>query len=188
MVIMEGAGEVLADHEAVLGGRHRRGQRPPYADRAVALDQPAPGLDRPGHGDRCGAPLGHRLETALAHCGDGGGGARAAGTLQPQRDRVAGRPDQREEVAADRGHVRVDDAEDGVRGDRGVDRVAALAQHLGARLRGQPVRAGDDAFHAGVRNRRALGSSSNTAGSSPTTSPSSCTRTGTGELTSTRVA
>ncbi len=33
------------------------------------------------------------------------------------------------------------------RGDRGVDRVAALAQHLGARLGGQGVPRRDDAAH-----------------------------------------
>ena len=59
--------------------------------------------------------------------------------------------DDHEEVAADAVHVRLDQPEDRVRGDRGVDGVAAAIEDLGARLRRQwlarrddPERRGDD--------------------------------------------
>ena len=54
-------------------------------------------------------------------------------------------PHHREQIAAEAAHVRRDDAEHEVRGERGVDRVAAVGEHRGARRRREIVRRRDDA-------------------------------------------
>src|SRR6202023_2958404 len=97
-------------------------------------------------------------------------------------------PHQREQVATDRGHVRVHDAEHGVGGDGRVDRVAALAQHLRPRFGGEVVRGGNDAVGQGTTSSSAPGRTSKVAGSAPGSSPSASTRTTSDELTSTRFA
>jgi hypothetical protein len=68
-----------------------------------------------------------------------------------------GIPEQREQVAAEAGHVGVDDAEDGVGGDGGVDGRAVALEHLEAGLGGGVVGRGDGA--ASGEDRLAAGPS-----------------------------
>ena len=58
---------------------------------------------------------------------------------------VLGRPDEREEIAADAGVVLRRHVEHGARGDGRVDGVAALLQNLEAGLRGERIARRDDA-------------------------------------------
>ena len=60
-------------------------------------------------------------------------------------------PDHREQVAAEAAHVRRHDPEDEVRGERGVDGVAAVGQHRRARGRRQVVRGADHAVRVRPR-------------------------------------
>ena len=191
MVGVKLAGQVLGDHETVAGDRRRRGQDAAEPHGAEALDQAAPRLDRAGDGDGGRPPDRHAGEASFAHRLDGRPLTRAARALEPDRAVGAGRPDQREEVAADARHVRVDDAHHRVGRDRGVDRVAPVAEHLRARLGGEVVAGGYDPLQAarlGVMIRIAPGTTSKVAGRLPTISPSSWTSTGTWESTSTRRA
>ena len=94
----------------------------------------------PGHRDRRDAAHGHR-GTERVRVGAGGRRAAAVDRGDPPARRVH----ERHHVAADRVHVRVDDRDRRRRGQRRVDRVAAGAQRVGARLGGQRVRRGDRA-------------------------------------------
>ena len=144
----------------VLGGRRRdvrEGHRPP------AFERPAPGRRRRGHdGARqprrdlvAEAPevLEGRRARIRAHARDLKCLPRAREVHQDRRD------------AGDAHHIGVDDAQREARGNSGVDRVAAGAQHVGRRLGGERVAGRDgparaDGLHGGgrtVRGRTLLG-------------------------------
>ena len=71
----------------------------------------------------------------------------AAGAVDALR-RASRLGDEHEGVAADPGHVRVDHGDRRGGGDHRLDRVAAGAKHLGARLGRRPMRGGDHALLA----------------------------------------
>jgi hypothetical protein len=101
------------------------------------------------HGGRHGQRA--RQRAAIGHLGQaalGEGGERAERRRAPAAVDVAdaaglGVPDQPERVAANSRHVRVEHRQRRTRGNRGIDRAAAGAQHLDARLRGKGMRGSD---------------------------------------------
>ena len=102
-----------------------------------------PARDGAGHRERAGqhAAIGHLVEAALGEGVDGAARCRAAAAVDVAHGLRAGIVDQPEGIAADPGHVRIEDREGGAGGDRGIDRRAARAQHFRTGLRGQRMRA-----------------------------------------------
>jgi len=138
---LELAGEVDADPRrdriAVAGIANRRAQQ--FGERlaAVVADQPVPGVDRAGDG--------HRMGRLALDCGDPGlavpvgigRGRRPARAVVGDQLGRALRREEAEAVAADTGRFRLDHALHGAGGDRGVERVAAVAQHRDRGLGGE---------------------------------------------------
>ena len=125
------------------GGLHDVGQR----HGAVALLHVHQAGDQTGngHGQRPGAAqVGHGLSVADEHVAAG-----AQRSAFPEIDRHAVAPfrqiQQQEPAATDPGRLRPQHADGERGGDRGVDRVAPAAQHLGAGLAGRGVGRGDHA-------------------------------------------
>ena len=207
--VLQCVGQVARDRVTVLregsGGLQHRAP----SKRSKAFDQPSPCLDGPRHGDRQHAALRHGLVAAPPHSVDGRELSRPACPDQSDRRASTRRPNDRHQVAGHRRHLRIHHAQHGVRGDGGVDRVAAVAQHLRTRLAGEPVRRRNDALchrsrlvdapsrpphcggevtrHRGVRNSMEPGWISNSAGSMPGSSPSMSRRTCFVEVTSMRL-
>ena len=93
----------------------------------------------------------HAIEPALAKCLGSRRARRAAARVEADRAAGARRPDEREEVAAESAAHRLDEAEGDVRGDRGIDGVAAGPERVDADLHGERLARGD---HAACRDRR----------------------------------
>jgi hypothetical protein len=116
------------DGETFLGIADRIGEQRVEAARAEELREHLPGLDRARDGDRMRTVGRHRRVALLPVPAGLRSGRRAAGAVQPMHRAVRFGHD-REAVAADAGHVRLDNGEDGAGGDRRIHRVAAVAQH-----------------------------------------------------------
>ena len=67
--------------------------------------------------------------------------------FRPLSGAGVGVPEQAEQIAADAGHVRVDDGQHGVRGDGGVHGRAAALEHGKAGLGGAVMGRGDGPAH-----------------------------------------
>ncbi len=105
-------------------------QQPVDAELAVIVGEAAPRLDRARHRHRMHAVGRDLADAAIQEPLGAGGGGRAAGAVIGDDLVAALGRDQHEAIAADAGHRRLDDAERGGGGDRGVDRVAAGAQDV----------------------------------------------------------
>ncbi|GCC45154.1 hypothetical protein chiPu_0029530, partial [Chiloscyllium punctatum] len=142
-------GNARRDAEALLGSRDRRPEDLLQRLAAVIGDQPAPCIDRAGHGHSLGRGRRNVAGAASGIFSGVGAGRCAAGTVE--RDRRAGlRRIECEAVAADPGHLRLDHALHRDRRHRGIDGIAAGLQHLDRgkrclRMRGRG--------HAALRNR-----------------------------------
>ena len=135
-------GDARRHRIALLGIEDGAGEQPVERQRPVLFMQPAPGRDRARHRHRMRAALRDRRQ-ALGRQRLRRGRARGAAAAV-QRQRVApGRGVEHEAVAADAGHVGFGHALHRDRGQRRVDRVAAIHQHLEPRGRGQRMRGGD---------------------------------------------
>ncbi len=147
-------GDALRHRKAALGIFDRRLQSAREIEAAVRLEDRLPGIERARHGD--GVHRGHadRFHALGAQRLIGGRGARAAGAVIAP-DRFARLRHQRIAVAADAGAFRLDHAERGAGGDRGIRRRAAGAQRVDGGERRQRMRgrrhafAGDDGRAAG---------------------------------------
>ncbi len=140
------AREIDRGHEDVLEGQC-----------AEALVEREPRIDRAGHGERCGAALcGNRVQPG-AFIETAGrkrrGSARSVVRVHVARRRVMV---QEERVAADAGHVRIDDAQCCRHRHARVRRRAAGAQDRDARLRRERVGRGDHAADAARARPRAV--------------------------------
>ena len=141
-----GRGDQLADGETLLGIRDRRREQLRERPGAEPGAQRVPPADASGHRPRqrplvgdLGEPLG--LEEFERRCERG-----ASAGIQAVQGLGLGVPDDGEQVAADAVGGRLDQAEDGIRGDRGVDGVAPVLQDADRRggrqrlaRRGHPV-------------------------------------------------
>ena len=124
--------------------------------RAVILKQFGPGGNRARDRHRVRAMQRDLvLQTKRVQFGEGGGGRRLAGAVQGDRLAGALRSVERETVAADTGHGRLDHTHNGTGRDGRVDRVAAGFQDGKACLRGQGMAGG---------NRRSAGKNGGTSG------------------------
>ena len=121
-------GDPRGDDEAALGVADGGLQELVQPLAAVGREQPRPGIDRARHGHAMGVgvEIGHAL---LPQALEARRGRRPAGAVEGD-DAAARRRQQHEAVAADAGHRRLDHALHGDGRDRGVDRVAAGAQHV----------------------------------------------------------
>lgn len=132
------------DGEAVLGETNRRGEDRGQRQRAEALVQGDPPRYGAGHSD--GADVAVERHLAVAFVAQLlGAHARAGPTRGVERVNRAVHVHQRKEIAADTAEVRRHDGHRGIRGQRGVDGVAAERKHVGTGLGGCAVRARDDA-------------------------------------------
>ena len=138
---------VLHDHRhaiAALGDLDGRGQQIGEGQLAVAFMQGHPAGHGTGHGDRVPAALWGRLGVCAvlgAEVGGRPGRGRTARSVQAlQRGAV---PQDAEHVGAQAVAAGLHDGHHRGRGDGGVHGVAALLQHLQARLRAQRVRGGN---------------------------------------------
>ena len=159
---LSGAPQVLSEvgrnDVTVAGEVGRRLQDSAQSDAAEPFEQPPPRFDCAGHGHAQHAARRHLVETARPNCLDRRKLARASSADEAHGGRSACRPNDRHQVAADGGHVRVDDTEHRIRGDRRIDRVSAVAQDLSPHLARRVVRGRDDPFsQRGVMNSIAPG-------------------------------
>jgi hypothetical protein len=128
-----------------LGGHDRGGEQRPERSRPEAPDGDVPGAhgarhrdrERPAHGDGVEATLAKRLARGQPR--------RGARTVEAVHGARAGLVVEEEQVAPEPAHVRIDRAEHGVHGDRRIERVAAVGEHLAPDGRGRVVRRGDGA-------------------------------------------
>ena len=103
---------------------------------AVGGVRHAPARDGAGHGERAGqrTAIGHFVEAAPREGLDRAARGRAAAAVDVAHGVGRGVVDQPEGVAADAGHVGIEDGERGTRRDRRIDGRAAVAQHRRRRL------------------------------------------------------
>jgi hypothetical protein len=131
------------DREAVArvgdGGLQRLGE----STGAMRAQEQVPSGECAGDGDGHRALLRAFAEAARLQRFAGHEGARASTGVERHEFLFAGEPDDGEHVAAEAGHVRFGDAEDGGGGNRGVDGVAPLAQDFEGRRRGKRLAGGD---------------------------------------------
>ncbi len=146
--------EGLVDHEAALGHPDGRPEELAQGPGAVVAQRPLPGGQGARHPDpeAAGDPLGGRDRRAggrvdEAVLAEGGRGGLAA--VDGDHPALAGQVDDHEPAAADAGRVGLGDPQGGGGRDRGVDGVAAVAQHLEAGRRGVQVDGGDRPAGAG---------------------------------------
>ncbi len=128
----------------------RRAQERREGEATEALGQSGPPAHGAGDGDRVPAEGRHGATTpeALARPAERG----ASGGVQSVEVVVV--PDEREDVAAEPVHRRLDDRQGGGRGDGRVDGVSTLLEHREAGLRGERVRGG---HHLPREDGRAMG-------------------------------
>ena len=120
-----------------------RRQRTRERDRPVLRKELGPAGQRAWNRHRIRAVVGHLREASgQQHVGVGLRAGAAAGVQAPQPLclRVV---DDRKDVAADAGHRRLDDGEDGGGRDSGVDRIPTFLQHLQACGRRERLARGD---------------------------------------------
>jgi hypothetical protein len=117
-------------------------QRQPSAERRGEFQRERPAADRAGNGQRgVRSARRDRIVAEFPVTRDRRVLAGEAASLdRPHRLGVA---DQPEAVAADRVHVGIDDGHGRRHRDHRLDRVAALREHVAARLGGQMMRRGD---------------------------------------------
>jgi hypothetical protein len=142
-------GYTRGDGETIFGVMDRGSQCAVETDGAVRLQRRFPRFHRAGHGhgmDR-GADLGKTLRAQGFGRRFRRGTARAV--IAPGG--LIWFSQHHEAVAADAGHVRLDDAERRASGHRSVGRVAAVSQHVDCREARQWMRR---RRHAGGRNDR----------------------------------
>ncbi len=133
-------------HRPAIGGvADRRLQQLVEALAAMRLQQRLPGVDRARHGDGMRRGVLQRRDAVLFVPVDRGGGRCAAGAIQREHLAGAGRRIQAEAVAADAGRLRLDHAQHGGCRHRGVQRIAAGAQHIERGQRGGRHRGGGHA-------------------------------------------
>jgi hypothetical protein len=126
----------------VADGRpERRGE----ADGAVLLEQFRPPGDRAGHRDRIHTVGRYRRDALIEQRVGVGIGAGAAARIESAQHLPAPVVDDCEHIAANTGHRRLDDRQDGGRGDRGVDGIAARLENLKPGGGSQWLTGGDDA-------------------------------------------
>ena len=116
--------------------------------------QRAPGRDRAGYRHRMRGSRRNFTDVAVDVPPGFRRARRPSRTVKRDRRRAAHR-EQGEAVAADAGHVRLDDTLHGDGGERGIDGVAAGSQHLEAGGRGRRMRGADHSVLAN-RDRSAL--------------------------------
>jgi len=126
------------DRETLLGIGDGRLEQGGERQLAEALRQGLPARHLARHGDR--APAGGRHGLAAGEILRRPGGRRAAAGVQAVQ--AAAMPDQREQIAADAVHDRLDHGQRNGRGDGAVHRVAAGQQHAQAGLRRQRLAGG----------------------------------------------
>ena len=152
--------EQRAGREPVGRQRPRRSEESLDRDAPEALVERHPAVDAPRHRDRSDVELErHRRQALGAHrCGIGSRTGAPAGIqrrdLGPARRVLA--VDDGEEVAAHATQMRGRDGEDGVRGERGVDRVAAVVERCHAGRRGQMVGRRDEVVWRRARTSTAV--------------------------------
>ena len=130
------ARDARAHHEAVAGIADRSFEQRLERQLAEFLVQRDPGGDRAGNGHR--VPARHRHAVAAGETLRRPPGRRAAGSVEAVQ--LIAVPDDREGIAADSVHGRLDDRQRDRRGDGRIDRIAAARQHREARLSGQRLR------------------------------------------------
>ena len=148
-------GDHGGDRKPFLGERDRWRQRLGQGQRPEPGQEIVPGGEGAGHGDRFGALVRHGAVTLAHQRLAGGQRPRAAAPVQADEPFLAGRPEEREGVAARAGHHRLHDVEDRGGGHRRVDRVAAPLQHREAGGGGERLTRGDGAVRR--VDRRAAG-------------------------------
>ena len=167
----------LDEPRSMPGSRRRPARWPGPGGRRRQPAEPGvgigPGADRARHGDGQRPAQRDRLVAGSPQGGRVGAGRRPARPVE--RDLATGRrvPDQPERIAAEAAALGHDDAQHGVRRDRGVDRRAARSQDRQAGRGRQVVRRDDRAVaaaghrdrhprpavgHAGARSLRPSGS------------------------------
>jgi hypothetical protein len=130
--------DARSDAEALACGADRRSQRIGEALAAESRGQRLPGVDGPRNGHRMRRGIAEFPHAVLGKSLQPRPRRGAARAVEGGR-RAAGGPVQDETVAADAGHVRIDDALDGGGGDRRVGRIAAGAQEIERGERGGGV-------------------------------------------------
>ena len=156
---LEDVGLLAVDRGALAGVADRRRRPAPPAASSRSAPAPAarpaavpgtpqeaaPTLKTCGVRRRSGRRPGPAPRRARLPRGPGRRRRSRSATVSPRR-----RVDEHEAAGAEAGQRALDRERGEHRADRGVDRVAALAQDLGAGLRGQRMPGGDDALSLGA--------------------------------------
>ena len=130
-------GNDLGDGEPVFSVVDGGLQKLREASAAKARAQLLPAIERSRYGDCIDSGAGHALVAILAHPFRGGEGAGAPGPVQPIELLRLCMVDEREEIAANPAHHRLDDVQHCGGGDGGVNRIAAVLQNSEPRGRGE---------------------------------------------------
>lgn len=120
---------------SAFGGRNGWPQAGGQAEFAIGVAQAAPGIDGARYGDGVRRIVWDGREAELGHPLQRGCGRGAPGAVEGNR-RLALGGIKRKAVAADAGHMRIDDALQGDGGDGRIDGIATGAQHIECRQRG----------------------------------------------------
>ena len=133
------------DDEAIVGVADRGRDRLRERDRPVLVEQRLPAGERARDRDRLDATRDVRGAAApqqLLACHQR---TRAAARVERDQSFLFGAPEEREHVATDASHHRLDDGQHRRGGDRGVDRVAAVLEDVECRGRRERLARGRDA-------------------------------------------
>jgi hypothetical protein len=144
-------GHQLGHRKAVAGAGDGRRQRVGHRDRTEASEQRLPAAHHAGNVDRQRAAGWHLGKPPPGELGWGGRGRRAAAGVETVQALGLSVEDQREEIATDAVHRRLDDGEHSGGSDCGIDGVAARLQHLQAGGGGQRLTRGDHPARADRR-------------------------------------